>query len=164
MWELICHHEYCWGTIAADRSPWHSDGIASAVSPLPGGQVGLRFSSPQSGIAIPRRPNDPWGHIRALMFEIKARFAQGAGTVLDADNSFRIKLNNQRVIVELPGRTYELADVPLGVWLHFSFSHDGFNTSAGASTLGCSLTEAEVPQEAGAISLETCKASAPRGS
>ena len=55
--------------------------FASAVSPLPGGQVGLRFSSPQSEIAIPRRPNDPWGHIRALMIEIKARFAQGAGTI-----------------------------------------------------------------------------------
>ena len=127
MWELICHHEYCWGKIAADRSPWHSDGIASDVSPLPGGQVGLRFSSPQSQVTIPRRPNDAWGHMRALMIEIKARFAQASGTVIDADNSFRIKLNNQLVIVELPGRTYELTEVPLGVWLHFSFSHNGFN-------------------------------------
>ena len=35
-------------------------------------------------------------------------------------------------------------------------------TSAGASTIGCSLTEAEAPREAGAISLDTCKAWAPR--
>lgn len=65
--------------------------------------------------------------MRALMIEIKARFAQASGTVIDADNSFRIKLNNRLVIVELPGRTYELTEVPLGVWLHFSFSHNGFN-------------------------------------
>ena len=73
---------------------------------FPAVRVGLRFSSPQSRVTIPRRPNDAWGHMRALMIEIKARFAQASGTVIDADNSFRIKLNNQLVIVELPGRTY----------------------------------------------------------
>jgi hypothetical protein len=64
--------------------------------------------------------------MRALRVEIQAKFSQSAGTIIDADDSFRIKLSNQRVMVELPDRTYELADVPLGVWLHFSFSHDGF--------------------------------------
>jgi hypothetical protein len=128
VWELICHHEYCWGTIAADRSPWHSDGIASGVQPLPGNQVGLKFSAPQSQIAIPRRPNDPWGHIRSLIVEIQARFIQAGGTVIDADNSFHVRLDNQGVvIVELAGHTYNLAQIPLGVWHHFSFHHDGFN-------------------------------------
>jgi hypothetical protein len=158
MWELICHHEYCWGTIAADRSPWNSDGIPSAVSPLPGSQFGLRFSAPQSQIAIPRRPNDPWDHMRALIIEVQARFLQAGGTVIDADNSFRVRLSNQGVVVvELPGKTYELTQVPLGVWLHFSFYHDGFNqtgygfdywtlpdgTSGGAA--GAGITSGQVP-------------------
>ncbi len=127
MWELICHHEYCWGTIAADRSPWHSDGTPSTVAPLPGGQIGLHFSSPQSQIAVPRRPNDPWGYIRALIVEIQARF-QGAGTVIDADGSFRIRVDGQgSVFMDILGETYNLAQVPFGVWLHFSFRHDGMN-------------------------------------
>lgn len=128
MFELICHHEYCWGTIAADRSPWRSDGIPSAVSPLPGSQVGLRFSAPQSQIFIPRRPNDPWGHIRAVIIEIQARFIQPGGTIIDADGSFRISVDSQgNVIMEILGETYGLAQVPFDIWHHFSFSHDGFN-------------------------------------
>jgi hypothetical protein len=128
VWELICHHEYCWGTVTADRSPWHSDGIPSAVAPLPSGQVGLHFSSPQSQIAIPRRSNDPWGYIRALIIEIRARF-QGAGTLIDADGSFRIGVDSQgSVIMELLGKTFTLAQVPFGVWHHFTFSHDGLNS------------------------------------
>ena len=159
MWELICHHEYCWGTIAADRSPWQSDGIPSAVSPLPGSQVGLRFSAPQSQVAIPRRPNDPWGHIRSLIVEIQARFIQAGGTVIDADNSFRIRLDNQGVVVvELPGRTYNLTQIPFGVWLHFSFFHDGFNQfgwgfdnwvlpdGSGGGAGGGGITSGQVPQ------------------
>jgi hypothetical protein len=127
VWGLICHHDYCWGTIAADRTPWHSDGIPTAVTPLPAGQVGLHFSSPQSQIAIPRRPNDPWAYIRALTIEIRAKF-QGTGTLIDADGSFRISVDSQgNVIMEILGETYSLAEVPLGIWHHFSFTHNGLN-------------------------------------
>jgi hypothetical protein len=77
VWQLICHHEYCWGTITADHSPWHSDGIPSGVAPLLG-EVGLRFSSLQSGVAIPRKANDPWQVLGALHVEIIAK-ADAAG-------------------------------------------------------------------------------------
>lgn len=158
MWELICHHEYCWGTIAADRSPWHSDGIAIGVTPTPGAKVGLRFSAPQSQIAIPRRPNDPWGHIGALIVEIAARFHQVGGTVIDAHNSFRIRLDNQHtLIMEIPGNSWNLAQVPLGAWLHFSFQHDGFHSigwgfdnwtlpdGSGGAAGGGGITSGQVP-------------------
>jgi hypothetical protein len=128
VWQLICHHEYCWGTIAADRSPWRSDGIPSGVAPLSGGEVGLHFSSPQSRIVVPRRPRDPWGYIRALGVEVRARF-QGGGTLIDADGSFRLRVTNQGlVIMEVLGEIYDLAQVPLGVWHHFNFRHDGINS------------------------------------
>ena len=144
---LICHHEYCWGTIAADRTPWHSDGIPTAVTPLPAGQVGLHFSSPQSQIAIPRRPNDPWAYIRALTIEIRAKF-QGTGTLIDADGSFRISVDSQgNVIMEILGETYSLAEVPLGIWHHFSFTHNGLTQSGGASTVGCFRTVAAARQQ-----------------
>jgi hypothetical protein len=128
VWELICHHEYCWGTIAADRSPWHSDGIPSSVSPLPGGNIGLHFSGPQSQIAIPRRPNDPWGYISALNLEILMRFTQVGGTVIDADQSFRIRSNSQgKLLAEFPSETIEMGDIPLGAWLQFNFNYNGFD-------------------------------------
>ena len=128
MWELICHHEYCWGTIAADRSPWHSDGIPSGVQPLPGSQTGLTFSTAQSKIAIPRRANDPWGHLRALHVEIIARVTQPGGTLIHGDQSFRIWLNNQQTLMaEGPGYSFALGTLPLGQWASISFNHNGFN-------------------------------------
>jgi hypothetical protein len=128
VWELICHHEYRWGTIAADRSPWHSDGIPSGVSPLPGSDIGLHFSGPQSQIAIPRRANDPWGHIASLNIEVMVRFAQPGGTLIDADQSFRIRSNAQgKLLLEIPSETFELGDIPFGSWFLFHFNHNGFD-------------------------------------
>lgn len=132
VWQLICHHEYCWGTIAADRSPWHSDGIPSGVKPLPGSQVGLTFSNPQSKIAIPRKPNDPWGNLRALYVEIIARATQAGGTLIHCDQSFRIFMDNQRRFrMEGAGFSFGLGDAPLGQWAWMSFYHNGFNQLGG---------------------------------
>lgn len=129
MWELICHHEYCWGTIAADRSPWQSDGIATAVTPLPG-QPGLRFSTPQSRIVIPRREVDAWSSMRAIRVEIVASSLQAGGTVIDADRCFRVSFEGpRRLVVEILGQTFkeDIVDLPLGTWVYFNFEHDGVN-------------------------------------
>src|SRR4029078_4357079 len=72
MWELICHHQYCWGTIAADRSPWHSDGFVTDVAPL-AGEPGLRFSTPQSRIVISRKAADARRVLRGTRADIVAR-------------------------------------------------------------------------------------------
>jgi hypothetical protein len=129
MWELICHHQYSWGIVAADRSPWHSDGYAESVTPLPG-QPGLRFSTPQSRIVIPRRAVDAWSVIQALRVEITASSLQGGGTVIDADGSFRVRFEGPRtLVVEILGYTFkeDLSDLPLGAWVNFQFAHDGIN-------------------------------------
>jgi len=132
VWELICHHEYCWGTIAADRSPWHSDGIPAGVQPLPGSQVGLTFSTPQSKIAIPRKAGDPWGYLHALNVEIIARFAQAGGTLIDGRQSFRIWMTNQHTVVaEVPGGSFALTGLPMGQWASITFQHNGFNQMGG---------------------------------
>jgi hypothetical protein len=129
MWELICHHQYCWGTIAADRSPWHSDGYTSDVAPLPG-EGGLRFSTPQSRVVIPRKDADAWRVMRAVRVEIVASSLQGGGTLIDADQSFRVRFDGpHKIVVEILGQASEFAlgDLPLGNWVTFVFSHDGVN-------------------------------------
>jgi hypothetical protein len=127
VWQLICHHEYCWGTITADHSPWHSDGIPSGVAPLLG-EVGLRFSSLQSGVAIPRKANDPWQVLGALHVEIIARLTQPGGTLIHGDQSFRLWLNNQQTLmVEGPGYALALGTLPVGQWARISFHHNGLN-------------------------------------
>jgi hypothetical protein len=137
MWELICHHQYCWGTIAADRSPWHSDGRSSGVVPLPG-ETGLRFPTQQSRIVIPRRDVDAWGVMRAVRVEIVASRPQGAGagalggggTLIDADQCFRIRFDGlHEIIIEILGQTlsFRFDELPAGNWVAIYFSHDGVN-------------------------------------
>lgn len=134
MWQLICHHEYGWGSIPADRSPWRSDGLAVDVNPLPG-EVGLRFSTPNSRVVIPRRQGDPWGVLRGIYVEMTARYFQGGGTLIDADQSFRIRFNaSGHIIIEALGQEFDygMGDVPAGAWIAFSFGHNGFNEAQGS--------------------------------
>jgi hypothetical protein len=126
VWELICDHKYQWGTIAADGSPWRTDGIASALDPLPGAG-GLRFSKPQSQIVIPRRPGDPWNALGGIIVEMVARFAQPSGTLIDAHQSFRISLSGGVLIGEIPGQQISGGTIEVGRWVRLSFNHNGFN-------------------------------------
>jgi len=128
MWELICHHQYSWGTIAADRSPFHTDGFTSGVSPIAGG--GLKFSTADSRVVIPRRNGDPWSSMRAVHVEIVASPLQAGGTVVDADGSFRISFEGlQNIVVEILGHTFRegINGVPPGASIGFQFTHDGVN-------------------------------------
>ena len=130
MLELICYHKYIWGTIAADRSRWHSDGFPYGVTPvaLPGG--GLKFSTPQSRVVIPRRDGDPWGTMGALRVEIVASSLEGGGTIVDADGCFRVRFAGpQTIVVEILGYTLSVLidGLPLGNWVRFNFWHDGVN-------------------------------------
>jgi hypothetical protein len=128
MLELICYHQYIWGTIAADRSRWHSDGFPHGVTPLAGG--GLKFSTSQSRVVIPRRDGDPWGAMGALRVEIVASSLQGGGTIVDADGCFRVSFNGpQTIVVEILGYTLNVLidGLPLGNWVTFEFAHDGVN-------------------------------------
>jgi hypothetical protein len=128
MLELICYHQYIWGTIAADRSRWHSDGFSSGVTPVAGG--GLNFSTPQSRVVIPRRNGDPWGPMGALRVEIVASSQQGGGTIVDADGCFRVSFAGpQTIVVEILGYTLSVLidGLPLGNWVNFNFWHDGVN-------------------------------------
>jgi hypothetical protein len=94
----------------------------------PGGEVGLRFSSPQSGVAIPRKVNDPWGVLSALHVEIILRLSQPGGTLIHGDQSFRLWVNNQQFLMaEGPGYAFSLGTLPLGQWAWISFNHNGFN-------------------------------------
>lgn len=138
MWELICHHQYCWGTIAADRSKWRSDGHAASVVPLSGG-AGLRFATQQSRVIIPRKDGDAWGSMRAVRVEIVASrppgagFGQlaGGGTLIDADQSFRVSFDGglQEVIIEMLGQavSFRPDGLPTDNWVTISFWHDGVN-------------------------------------
>jgi len=145
MWELICHHQYCWGTIAADRSPWHSDGFVTDVAPL-AGEPGLRFSTPQSRIVIPRKAADAWRVMRAIRVEIVASSLQGGGTLIDADQCFRVRFDGpQKIVVDILGKSleYEIEGLPVGNWVSFQFSHDGVNalTHGYGYTLASGLGE-----------------------
>lgn len=137
MWELICHHQYRWGTIAADRSKWRSDGYAASVVPLPG-EAGLRFPTQQSRVVIPRKDGDAWGSMRAIRVEIVASRPRGAGagrlggggTLIDADQSFFVGFDGlHEIIIQMLGQTvsFRFDDLPAGNWVTISFSHDGVN-------------------------------------
>lgn len=136
MWQLICDHRYQWADIAADRSPWGSNGISSGVTPLADVSA-LRFSSAASQIAIPRRPSDPWGSLDAIGVEVTARFlAQASGTLIDADHSFRVSSDNGDLTGDVSGRSLSIS-IPADRWVRLTFRHDGFNALAvGYSTLG----------------------------
>lgn len=127
MWELICHHEYCWGTIAADRSPWHSDGRTSFVDPL-SGENGLRFSQPRSQIAIPPSSSGPWNKLDALIVEMTVRLKQPGCTLIDIDQSFRIWLSSQRILfAQVAGHDVSVIGVPLDRWIRLRLRHNGLN-------------------------------------
>lgn len=127
MWEMICDHKYNWGLIAADRSPWRTDGIPSGVSALPG-RAGLHFSSTQSQIAVPRRASDPWGRLGALAVEVVARTEQPGGTLVHGDQSFRIWSGSQNAIfAETPSGVFGSSGIPLGEWVRIKFIHNGFS-------------------------------------
>ena len=138
MWDLICDHQYIWGTIAADRSRWHSDGFSSGVTPVAGG--GLNFSTPNSRIVIPRRNGDPWGSMGALRAEIvvsSRNTSVGTGTIIDADGCFRVSLagtpsGHQSIFINILNHTIELgapsspaARIAIYLW------HDGVNQFYG---------------------------------
>jgi hypothetical protein len=129
MWELICHHEYCWGRIAADRSPWHSDGILSSVEPLQGAN-GLHFSTPQSQIVIPRTNTGPWNKLDALGIAMTLRLRQPGGMLLEGDHSFSLWFDSQRVLTfDVPGLAWQvdMSNVPLRAWIQLRVVHNGFN-------------------------------------
>lgn len=128
MWELICHHDYRWGTIAADRSPWRSDGHSVGVTPLPGG--GLRFTSPQSRVVIARKRDDAWSALGAIRIALVAGAEQGGGTVLHADGSFRLWFEGPyKVVAEVLGvrREFEIGTPPPGHPVNIHIEHDGVN-------------------------------------
>jgi len=137
MWELICHHQYAWGSIAADRSKWRSDGHAASVVPLPG-EAGLRFPTRQSRVVIPRRSADAWGSMRAVRVEVVASRPQGAGaghlggggTLIDADQCFRLSFDGlHEIIIQILGQTasFRFDSLPAGNWVRIYFLHDGVN-------------------------------------
>jgi hypothetical protein len=142
MLELICYHKYIWGTIAADRSHWHSDGFSNGVTPNAAtlhSDASLSFSTPQSRVVIPRRDGDPWGTMRALRVEIVAGSLEGVGgTIVDADGCFRISVDGlNTILVEILGYTlrvvlkprpaFSSGDTVLWPSVTFSFWHDGVN-------------------------------------
>ena len=148
MLELICYHKYIWGTIAADRSRWHSDGFSNGVTPnaaTPHSDASLSFPTPQSRVVIPRRDGDPWGAMRALRVEIVAGSLEGVGgTIVDADGCFRVSVDGlNTIVVEILGYTLRVVLKPLPavsvgepvLWpsLTFSFWHDGVNQLGFAS-------------------------------
>jgi hypothetical protein len=128
MWDLICYHQYIWGTIAADRSRWHSDGFSYDVAPVAGG--GLSFPTPNSRVVIPRRNGDPWGSMGAIRVEIVASRQSAGGTIIDADGCFRVSFaGSHAIVLETLNDIISigLGDSSLGYWTHFNFWHDGVN-------------------------------------
>jgi hypothetical protein len=66
--------------------------------------------------------------MQAIRVEIVASSLQGGGTLIDADQSFRVRFDGpQKMVVEILGQILEfsLADLPVGNWVTFEFSHDG---------------------------------------
>ena len=133
MWELICDHSYAWGKIAGDRSPWRpaSDGFPSAGVSIPPDGRGLRFSNPQSRIAI--KQTEPWLTLRGIRIEITARLASSRGFLIDGGDSFSIYLSGVLLIGSGTGRDvinnyFGSAAPPLNKWARFTFEHNGFNS------------------------------------
>jgi hypothetical protein len=140
MWDLICDHQYIWGTIAADRSRWHSDGFSYDLAPVAGG--GLNFSTPNSRVVIPRRNGDPWGSMGAIRVEIVASRQWGDGTIIDADGCFRLSFAGlhagvQGIVIEILNQTFTMV-VPTSPpsETKIVISHDGVNQFSGNYTGG----------------------------
>jgi hypothetical protein len=132
MWELICHHFYCWGTIAADRSAWGSNGQSYGVQPLTD-HIGLHFPGPQSRIVIP--PTQPWFTLTGIRVEIVAKLGDTEGWLIDGGESFGMHLNRGLLIARGFQRdvinTYDSPlSVPLDQWVRLTFEHNGFNLMA----------------------------------
>ena len=132
MWELICHHRYCWGTIAADRSVWRSDGQSFGVQPLIY-HIGLHFPGPQSRIVVPR--TEPWLSLTGIRVEIVTRLADTEGWLIDGGDAFGLLLNRGLLIGNGFGRdVINTYDSPLAIpteqWIRLTFEHIGFNAMA----------------------------------
>ena len=132
MWELICHHRYCWGTIAADRSVWRSDGQSFGVQPLTD-HIGLHFPGPQSRIVVPR--TEPWLSLTGIRVEIVTRLADTEGWLIDGGDAFGLHLNQGLLIGRGFGRdVINTLDSPLAIpteqWIRLTFEHNGFNAMA----------------------------------
>ena len=159
MLDLICYHQYIWGTIAADRSRWHSDGFSDGVAPLAGG--GLKFSTPQSRVAIPRRDGDPWGAMALSLWKSLPAAQQGGGTLVDADGCFRVSLDGlQAIVVEILNYTLTVPIdwLSLGNWVSFYFWHDGVNQ------LDCGYEYELLTGDGGGVCIaEQCARSGPPG-
>jgi hypothetical protein len=132
VWELICHHRYCWGTIAADRSVWRSDGQSFGVQPLTD-HIGLHFPGPQSRIVVPR--TEPWLSLTGIRVEIVTRLADTEGWLIDGGDTFGLHLNRGLLIGSGFGRdVINTLDSPLAIpteqWIRLTFEHNGFNAMA----------------------------------
>lgn len=142
MWELICHHRYCWGTIAADRSVWRSDGQSFGVQPLTD-HIGLHFPGPQSRIVVPR--TEPWLSLTGIRIEVTLRIASypsGQQHLIAGDGSFGMYLEHavlfgycgDNATMESVNTTSDMVaqftPVPLGRWIRLTFEHNGFNAMA----------------------------------
>jgi hypothetical protein len=128
VWELICHHTYDWHGLPIDRSPWHSDGAAFGVDPLP--DQGVRFLGPQSRISITRKA--PWFVLGGIRIEITARLTDHFGFLIEGADSFAMYLAQGMLIGHGFGRdvinTYSAPQpIPLGQWVRLTFEHDGFS-------------------------------------
>jgi len=153
MWELICDHNYCWGKIAADRSPWRpaSDGRAYGVHVVPD-HTGLRFSGPQSRISIASKA--PWLSLTGIRIEMTLRLPgyQGQPHLIAGDGSFGMYMGpdgslfgycrgDPATMYLAPQSNTPMAavstsfdavhslfrPVPVGRWVRLTFVHDGFN-------------------------------------
>jgi hypothetical protein len=132
VWELICHHFYCWGTIAADRSPWGSHGQSHSVQPL-ADHIGLHFPEPQSRIVIP--PTQPWQVLTGIRVEIVARLADTEGWLIDGGESFGMYLNRGLLIAhgfqrDVINSFDSPLSLPIDRWVRLTFEHNGFNLMA----------------------------------
>jgi hypothetical protein len=130
MWELICDLSFRWGTLAADASLWHCDGVTSDVAPASDGR-GIQILGPASRVSIPQK--GPWlnmgGGIRA---EFTVNLTSTEGTFLDGGQSFGMYFGLGLLIAHGFGRdvinTYSSPiAVPTGRWTQLVFEHNGFN-------------------------------------
>jgi Concanavalin A-like lectin/glucanases superfamily len=135
MWELICDQRYRWGTIAADRSGWRSDGVPTNVAVGDGG-FGIRFvidPGTRSHIAIPRKK--PWDTLEGIRIEIIVRLTDPSGTLISGHNSFGIYMPGPEMIVAEAGGdsiNNQITGVipPHGPWINITFEHNGLNAMA----------------------------------
>src|SRR5262249_39850764 len=64
-----------------------------------------------------------------IMVEIVARPTQPNGTLIDADESFRMSFSGGVLVGEIPGQQISSnGSVDIGRWMRLSFNHNGFNS------------------------------------